>query len=75
MVTIYTQENCQPCKMTKRSFNNLHISYKEISMDQNPEVRETLKAQGFMSAPVVIPEEGEGWAGFSPTKIKSLATV
>lgn len=73
MVTLYTKDNCQPCKITKRELNRLGIDYTEISMEANPEVIAMLVEKGFQSAPVVMTEEGDSWAGLQPTKIRALA--
>lgn len=75
MVTVYTQDNCQPCKMTKRELGKLDISYKEINLSENPQAIDALREQGFMSAPVVITDSGDKWAGFMPTKIRSLVAA
>lgn len=75
MVTLYTKNNCQPCNITKREFAKLGIQYTEISMDSDPSVVDMLVQRGFQSAPVVVTEEGEAWAGLQPTKIRALAQV
>ena len=72
MVTIYTQNPCQPCRMTKKEFDKNGISFKEVSISENPEAREMVIALGYMSAPVVVTEDGH-WGGFRPDKIKELA--
>jgi glutaredoxin-like protein NrdH len=74
MVTIYTQNPCQPCRMTKKEFDKKGISYKEISIAENPEARDAVLALGYMQAPVVVTENGH-WGGFRPDKIKELATA
>lgn len=74
MVKVYTMENCQPCKMTKRELDRLNIEYEEINMTSNPEELDTIRELGFMQAPVVMTPTSN-WAGFSPTKIKALKEV
>lgn len=72
MVTVYTKDNCQPCKITKREFDRLGIQYTEINIDSNPDALSAVMEMGFMAAPVVVPENGEAWSGLNPSKIKSL---
>lgn len=73
MVTVYTKNNCQPCKITKRELDKIGVAYTEISLEANPEVQAELIEKGFMSAPVVVTENGDAWAGLQPTKIRALA--
>lgn len=74
MVTIYTQDPCQPCRMTKKEFVKKGIDFKEISIAENPEAREAVLALGYMQAPVIVTENGH-WGGFRPDKIKELAAA
>ena len=74
MVTIYTQDPCQPCRMTKKEFVKNGIDFKEVSIAQNPEARDAVLALGYMQAPVIVTENGH-WGGFRPDKIKELAAA
>lgn len=42
MITVYTKNNCMPCKMTKRKLQELGVNYKEHNVDEEPEVLEYL---------------------------------
>lgn len=70
-VTVYTKSNCPQCVSTKELMKKLAIPYKEINIEENPDVLTFLKAEGFRSAPVVM-TEADAWAGFNETKIRSL---
>lgn len=74
MVTIYTQDPCQPCRMTKKEFVKQGIEYNEVSIAANPEARDAVLALGYMQAPVIVTENGH-WGGFRPDKIKELAAA
>lgn len=74
MVTIYTQNPCQPCRMTKKEFVKKGIDFQEISIADNPEAREAVLALGYMQAPVVVTENGH-WGGFRPDMIAELAAA
>lgn len=71
MVTIYTQDPCQPCRMTKAQFEKKGIVFQEIPIGQNPEARDAVLALGYMTAPVIVTENGH-WGGFRPDKIAEL---
>lgn len=73
VATVYTMNNCQPCKMTKRELAKMNLSYDEINISENPDAVETLKAMGYASAPVVVAANGESWSGFNPSKLRKLA--
>lgn len=74
MVTIYTQNPCQPCRMTKKEFAKKGIDFQEILVTGNPEARDAVIALGYMQAPVVVTEDGH-WGGFRPDKIAELAAA
>lgn len=67
---IYEQANCIQCKMTKREFDKLGLSYEVINLDEEPREREKLKGMGYYQAPVVMTDE-RVWSGFRPDKIKA----
>lgn len=70
MITVYTKENCPPCKMLKRELDKMGLDYKEESALDNREYLETL---GYRSAPVTVASNGDHFSGFIPDKIKQLA--
>lgn len=71
MVTVYSKENCQPCKMTKRALDRKGITYSEVKLEAAPEKAAEFAEQGYLAAPVVITETGT-WCGYQPTKISEL---
>ena len=40
MITIYTKNNCVQCKMSKREFDRYNVEYREINIDEHPEITE-----------------------------------
>ena len=72
MVKLYTKPACPDCRKTKASFKKNGIQYEEIDLSTSQEALETIKQQGFLSAPVVI-TDNDSWAGFLPDRISALA--
>ncbi len=54
MITVYTKNNCFPCKMTKRKLQELGVNYQERNIDEEPEHLEYLMLCGLRSLPVVF---------------------
>ena len=75
MVTVYTKNNCQPCRLTKRELTKVGVEFQEVNLDENPALAAELAAEGFLSAPVVKTSEGASWAGFAPAKVRALAAT
>lgn len=73
MVTVYTQPNCQPCRATKKRMEKLGIPFNEVDITSDPSALDTLRAEGWQSAPVVKTQY-ETWGGFNPSKIDALAS-
>lgn len=73
MVTVYTQPNCQPCRATKKRMEKLGIPFNEVDITSDPSALDTLRAEGWQSAPVVKTQH-ETWGGFNPSKIDALAS-
>lgn len=71
MVTVYTKDNCNQCRMTKRELSKRNIAYNEINIENNEQERSRLQALGKKSMPVVVTSKDE-WEGFRPDKIGSI---
>lgn len=68
--TVYTAPHCTQCMLTKRLLTQHRQSFEEIALDQHPDVRDQLIAQGFKAAPVVVHRPtGQTWSGFRPDLI------
>lgn len=72
LIQVWTTQNCVQCMQTKKQFDKLGIRYDEMALEQHPEKLDEFKAQGFMSAPIVVTDR-KTWTGFRLDKIKSLA--
>lgn len=72
-VTVYTKEDCQPCRLTKKKFNDLGIPFVETSA---VDAVDHIRGLGYVSAPVIEVDCGEGatvhWSGFRPDLISEL---
>lgn len=71
MVYVFTQPNCQPCRLTKLHLKKLGIEYTEAPMDD--EVRLRASAAGIMAAPVIEAEGHRPFGGYRPDLIAKLA--
>jgi glutaredoxin len=55
--------------MSKREFDRYNVEYKEINIDEHPEIIEELKSRrGFNAAPVISYNDEEFIVGFQPIK-------
>lgn len=70
-VTVYVKNDCPQCKFATRLMDSMYIDYETINVDENEKAREFLVNEGYKMIPVTFTKDDK-WAGFSPTKIKSL---
>ncbi len=71
MVTVYTKEDCNPCKATKRRLVKRGINFQEVDIEANPEALDRIKELGYLGVPVVVTPESD-WNGFKPDLIDAL---
>lgn len=76
-VTVYTKDECQPCRATIRFLNERGIPFEEKDT-ADPAHLARAKAFGYLGAPVVVvvPEPGESvkhWYGFRPDMLGEIA--
>ncbi len=71
-VTVYTKPSCVQCTATYRALDSKGIEYEVLDVSTDEQALETVKALGYLQAPVVI-ADGEHWSGFRPDKIDELA--
>lgn len=72
-VAVYSRPDCVQCKATYRALDKHGITYTVIDTSQDADAAEYARSLGFMQAPVIVPSEGEPWAGFRPDRIAALA--
>lgn len=76
MITVYTKNNCMPCKMTKRKLQELGVNYKEHNVDEEPEALEYLMEKGYRSLPVVfkniVDDEPVVIGGYAPNILETI---
>ena len=74
MITVYSRQNCMPCKFTKEFLTAHNIPFKNVDVDEEPEVLETLKQHGLFGLPVVTMNHSFDFAfcGFQPDKLNDL---
>lgn len=72
-VTVYhIGPACVQCNQTKRVLDKLGVAYDEVDLREHPELAESFKAQGHLSAPVVV-TDAKTWSGFKLDKLNALA--
>ena len=74
MITVYSRQNCVPCKFTKQFLTEHNIPFNNVDVDEEPEALETLKQHGLFSLPVVAQNQSFDFAfcGFQPDKLNDL---
>lgn len=76
MITVYTQPRCMPCDQTKRFLDKHGVDYTVIDVAQQPEERDRLIADGWLTMPVVDPGNGgKPWSGFRLPELRALAAT
>jgi glutaredoxin-like protein NrdH len=70
-ITVYTKPSCVQCTATYRALDNSGIEYEVFDVSVDEKALETVKALGYLQAPVVVTDE-DSWSGFRPDKIAAL---
>lgn len=71
MLTVYSKNNCQPCRLVKKWILENGLTFKEINVDKQPEFIETVKSLGYSSTPVVSYNDIV-FNGFNIPKLKEI---
>ncbi|OTF89771.1 hypothetical protein A8C40_00870 [Ligilactobacillus salivarius] len=71
VVTVYSKNNCQQCKITKRKLHSMGIDYHEYNVDEDPKALDYLLERGLRSLPVVVTED-DTWTGLRMDKLNNL---
>ena len=72
-LTVYTKPGCVQCTATYRAHDANGILYDVVDLSENDTATEYVKQLGYLSAPVVVVNEHEHWAGFRIDLIEQLA--
>ena len=75
MLTIYTQPNCQQCRMTKMYADKMDVPYVERALADCQDILAKAVQAGYTSAPVVVDDRGNIWGGYNPSKIRGKASA
>lgn len=71
VVTVYSKNNCQQCKITKRKLHSMGIDYHEYNVDEDPKALDYLLERGLRSLPVVVTED-DTWTGLRMDKLNNF---
>lgn len=74
VVTVYSKNNCQQCKITKRKLHSMGIDYHEYNVDEDPKALDYLLERGLRSLPVVVTED-DTWTGLRMDKLNNLQKI
>lgn len=73
-ITIYTKDTCVQCDATKNALDRIGLAYQLVTLDQDVEAIEHLRALGYRQVPVVMAGDTH-WSGFRPDKIAALRSL
>ena len=71
VITLYEKSNCQQCRATARYLEDAGLDFTSVSLDDNPQAVDLVKAMGYAQAPVVVTDT-DHWSGFRPDKLATL---
>lgn len=73
---MYSKADCQGCRLTGMKLDQKHIDFEYVRIDLDPDAKAKAEAYGYLQAPVVVVDLGDGaevsWSGYSPSKIEKL---
>lgn len=77
-IGVYSKDDCQQCKATKRALDKRGVAYTESDLADYPHVVAYAEEQGWTTAPIVLVHDVTGqlvaaWSGFRLDKIKEVA--
>lgn len=70
---VYSKPSCVQCTATYRALDGKGIPYRVVDLSESPEALECVKELGYSSAPVVVVDDEDHWAGFRPDHIDRVA--
>lgn len=75
MITIFTKNDCQPCRLTKDFMKRHEIEYEERNIEDDESAYAEVVALGYNSVPVVRTPSGFHWNGLRPDFLKDLTAA
>lgn len=74
-LVVYSKPSCVQCTATYRALDSKGIPYRVVDLSENLDALEYVKDFGYGSAPVVVVDDQDHWAGFRPDHIDRLAKI
>lgn len=74
-LVVYSKPSCVQCNATYRALDSKGIPYRVVDLSESPEALEYVKELGYTSAPVVVVDDQDHWAGFRPDHIDRVAAI
>jgi glutaredoxin-like protein NrdH len=72
MVTVYTKDNCAPCKGTKKFLTDHGVEFIEKNVQHDPAAFDELSKIGFNSVPVIVTQDDFSFAGLNLQELRKL---
>ena len=72
MITLYSRENCVPCRMVKLFLIENDIDFYEKDTGINPVYAEEVRKMGYQSVPLLVKDGEVVSSGFEPDKLRAL---
>lgn len=69
MITVFTKNNCFPCKLTKKWLTEHGFGFTEINIDDDLSSLGWCIEKGYKSAPVVLIDDELVALGFQPHEL------
>jgi glutaredoxin-like protein NrdH len=74
MVTVYSKPACIQCTRTYRALDKAGVTYTVVDVTESAAALEyVFEDLGYSSAPIVVVDEHNHWAGLRPDRIAALA--
>lgn len=71
--TVYSKPGCIQCTMTYRELDKQGIIYNVVDVTETPAALEYVTGDlGYSSAPIVVIDDNNHWAGFRPDLIARI---
>jgi glutaredoxin-like protein NrdH len=70
-ITVYSKPDCVQCTATYRALDRAALPYTVVDVTTDPEALATIKALGYLQAPVVVAGT-DHWSGFRPDLLATI---
>jgi glutaredoxin-like protein NrdH len=72
IIVFTTGPACFMCNTTKKALTKWGLPFEEVNINEHAEWGDTLRAAGYLQAPVVLVPEEDVWSGFRSEDLEYL---